>query len=148
MTEIITQSLDIIHREFILVNQDGVMSWTRSALQPRMRKQEEIVELRMDNVVIDDGAGGTIPCAVGIATFSGEETCVVTFCNDDKGDVGTVPFFEGFTGRTDGFDFRVDDVGKLAFGDSVAEEENTLRFGFGLLVECLVFNVRWDEIGP
>ena len=70
-----------------------------------MGKQEEIVELRVGDVVVDDRAGGTIPRTVGIATFSGEETCVVTFCDDDEGDVGTVSLFECFTGGTDGFDF-------------------------------------------
>lgn len=70
-----------------------------------MGKQKEIIELRVDDVVVDDGAGGTIPRAIGIPTFSGEETCVVTFCDDDEGDIGTVTLFEGFAGGTDGFDF-------------------------------------------
>ena len=33
-------------------------------------------------------------------------------------------------------------MGKLTFGDTVAEEEDPLGFGFGLLVERLSVSVR------
>ena len=103
-----------------------------------MRQQEEIVELRVHDFAVDNGASGTIARAIGIATFGGEETCVVTFRNDDKGDVGAVAFFEGLARGTDGFDFGVDDVRELTFGDTVTEEQHAFGFGFGLLVEGLV----------
>ena len=142
MTKIITQCLDIVHREFILVNQDGVVSGTRSPLQSRMRKQVEIIELRVDNVGVDNCASGTISGAIRVAAFSGEETCMVTFCDNDEGDVGTVAFFEGLAGGPDGFDFRVDDMGELTFGDSITEEQDAFWFGFGLLIECLTISIR------
>lgn len=69
-----------------------------------MGKQKEIIELRVDDVAVDDGAGRTISRTIGIPTFNGEETCVMTFCDDDEGDVGTVTLFECFAGGTDGFD--------------------------------------------
>jgi hypothetical protein len=91
----------------------------------------------MCDIGVDDGAGRTIASAIRIATFSGEKTSMMTFGNDDKGDVGTVAFLEGLACRTNGFDFSVNDVSELSFGYTVAEKQHSLGFGFGLLVECL-----------
>ena len=138
MAKVITQCLNIVDGKFILINQDGIMSRTRSALQPRMGKQKVVVELRVNNVAVHDGTSGTIASAVRVATVDGEEASVVTFRDDNEGDVGTVSLLESFAGGADGFDFCFDDVRELTFGDSVAEEQDTFGFGFGLLVECLI----------
>lgn len=137
MTEIITQSLDIVNREFIFVDEDGIMRWTRSPLQSRMGQQKEIIELRMCDISVHDSASRTIARAIRISTFSGEETSMMTFGDDDKCDVGTVTFFEGLACRTNGFDFSINDVGELSFRNAVAEKQHSFGFGFGLLVECL-----------
>lgn len=138
MTKIITQCLNIIDGEFILIDKDGIMCWTRSPLQTRMRKQEEIIELRMCDVGIDDGASGTVTGAICIATVGWEEACVMTFCDDDEGDVGTVTFFKSFAGRANCFDLSFDDVCELALGDTITEEQDTFRLRFGLLIKCLL----------
>jgi hypothetical protein len=115
MAEIITQYLNVVNREFILVNEDGVVCWTGGSLQARMRKEEEIVELGMDNICIDDGARWTVSGAIRLATISGEEADVVTFSNDDECDLRSVSFLEGFAGGADCLDLRLNDVGELTF---------------------------------
>ena len=138
MTKVITQCLDIVDGEFILINQDGIMRRTRSSLQTRVGKQKVVVELRVHDIAVDHGSSRTISRAVRVATVDGEEASVVTFGNDDEGDAGTVSLLEGFTGGTDRFDFRFDDVCELTFRDAVAEEQDTFGFRFGLLVEGLI----------
>ena len=103
-----------------------------------MGKQKVVVELRMDDVGVDDCPGRTITRTIRVTTVDGEETSVVTFRDDDESDVGTVSLLESFAGGADGFDFCFDDMRELTFGDSVAEEQDTFGFGFGLLVECLI----------
>src|SRR5271156_340624 len=98
------------------------MSWTRSPLQSRMGKQKVIVELRMSDIVVDNSASWTIPCAVSVTSIGREESCVMTFCDDDEGDVWTVTFLESFAGRTNCFDFGFDDMSELTFGNTVTEE--------------------------
>jgi hypothetical protein len=138
MAEIVTQSLDIVNREFIFIDQDSIMCWTRGSLQTRMGKQVKVVELRMSDIGIDDGSSGAIASTVGIATFGREETSMMTFGNDDESDVGTITLLESFAGRTDGFDFSFDDVSELSFGDTIAEEQDAFRLRFGLLIEGLL----------
>ena len=98
------------------------MSRTRGPLQSRMRKQKVVIELRMSNIGVDNGAGRAVACAVAITTINGKETSMMTFCNDDEGDAGTVSLFERFTRRPDSFDFRFDDMRELAFRYTIAEE--------------------------
>jgi hypothetical protein len=105
-------------------------------------KQVKVIELRMRNIGIDNGASRAIASTVGVATFSREESCVMTFGNNDESDVGTITLLESLAGRTEGFDFSLDDVGELAFRDTIAEEQNAFRFCFGLLIECLLSD--WD----
>jgi hypothetical protein len=137
MTEIITQSLQVINRQLVLIHEDRVVCRTRRPLKTRMGKEIVVVELRVTNVIVDNRAGHTVSGAIPLATVGGEEANVVTLRDDDKGDFGTVAFFEGLAGRADGFDFGFDDVCELTFGDTVAEEQDTFRLGFGLLVESL-----------
>lgn len=137
VTKVITQCLDIVHGKFILINQNGIMRRTRSPLQTRVGKQKVVVELWVHDIVVDDGSRRTVASTVRVATVDGEEAGVVTFCDNDEGNAGTVSLLEGFASGTDCFDFCFDDMRKLTFGDAVAEEQNTFGFGFGLLVECL-----------
>jgi len=102
-----------------------------------MGKQKVVVELRVDNIAVDNCPCRTIASAVRVTTIYGEETSMMTFRDDDEGDVGTVSLLESFAGGANSFDFCFDDVRKLTFGDSVAEEQDAFGFGFGLLVECL-----------
>jgi hypothetical protein len=122
MTKIITQRLQIVHRQLILVHQNRVVRRPARPLQAGVREEEEVVELWVDDVGVDDGACRAISGAVGVATVEGEEAGVVAFRDNDEGDVWAVAFFEGFAGGANGFDFGFDDVGELAFGDTVAEE--------------------------
>jgi len=87
-----------------------------------MRKEEEIIELGMNNICIDDRTRWTVPRTISIPTISWEETDVMTFRDDDESDFGSVSLLQGFACGTDSFDFGFDDVGELTFGDTVTEE--------------------------
>ena len=61
---------------------------------------------------------------VSVAMVDGKEGIEVTFRDDNEGDFGMVPFLESFAGGMDGFDFCFNDMGELALGDSIAEEQD------------------------
>ena len=122
MTKVITQCLNIVDRKLILINQDGVMGRTRSPLQARVGKQKVVVELRVDNVTVNDSPSRTVAGAVRVTTVDREEASVMTFRDDDKRDVRTISLLESFAGGTDGLNFCFNNMGELTFRDSVAKE--------------------------
>lgn len=111
-----------------------------------MRKEEEIIELRMHNLSVDNRTRGTISSPISVATIDGEESCVMTFRDDNEGDVWPISLFKRFAGRSDGFDFGFDDMRELTFGDTVAEEQHALGFCFRLLVECLASDMNEEGV--
>ena len=146
MTEIITQSLQIVHRQLVLVHKDRVVRGAGGALQTWVGKEVVVIELGMTNVVVDDGAGHAVAGAISFTTVSGEEADMVPFGDHNESHLGTVALFEGLAGGADGFDFGFDDMRELTFGDPIAEEQDTFGLGFGLLVKSL--EVRWESDGP
>jgi hypothetical protein len=76
----------------------------------------------MNNIAIDNRTGRTISGTIRISAIDGEESCMMAFCNDDEGDIGTITFFESFASGTDSFDFCFDDMGELSFRNTVTEE--------------------------
>lgn len=136
VAHLVSELLQLIGAEVVVVPQNMVVRWTRSSLNTSVTAQVEVELGWMCDSDIDSGAGRNVEGFPDlILLVDSEETSVVTFLNSDEGDSWLVTTFEHHTSLSDGSEFALENVQELAFTDTITVEDDSSGLEASVAVE-------------
>lgn len=94
MAQFVGEVLQRVRGELVLVEQYVVVRGTGGAQNAGMTLEIEIKLERVNNSLVDYSSRLAVSCPVAVAWVNREETNVMAFLDDDKGDLGVVSLLQ------------------------------------------------------
>lgn len=128
VAEVVGQALQIVRGEIIVILQDLVVGRPRSAQEARMALDIKVELKGVDDHGVDASARLAVAAAIGALGVHGEEPGMVALLDDHIGDFWVVVGLQAVASCTDTGNLGFQHGRELALRDSVAVDQDTLRF--------------------